>query len=254
MHPETKRKKESTDAGNTNIMDNFSGPRAKRIQGYDLARGVAIFAMVVIDFKAFFCIDKTFPQWLYTLIEYMDRRAAVILVMLAGAGMTLMSRRAGLAETRNTLFRRAVFLMLCGILIDRIWPADILHFYGFFILIGLVMAQLSAPGLLVGAAVFWLISFPGLSDSVCGYLENLTAGGSLPNQLADLFFTGYYPVFPWASFYLIGMWLGRQDLKKRHVTITLFGFRTFNGSIIRVCGIFHSRHGRKNNPGPWHLR
>jgi len=218
-------------------MDNFSGTRAKRIQGYDLARGVAIFAMVIIDFKAFFCIDETFPQWLYTLIEYMDRRAAVILVMLAGAGMTLMSRRAGLAETRNTLFRRAVFLMLCGILIDRIWPADILHFYGFFILIGLVMAQLSAPGLLVGAAVFWLISFLGISESVCGYLENLTAG-SLTNQLADLFFTGYYPVFPWASFYLIGMWLGRQDLKNRHVTITLLGSGLLAAVLSECAGYF----------------
>ena len=218
-------------------MDNFSGPRAKRIQGYDLARGVAIFAMVVIDFKAFFCIDETFPQWLYTLIEYMDRRAAVILVMLAGAGMTLMSRRAGLAKSRNTLFRRAVFLIFCGILIARIWPADILHFYGFFILTGLAMAQLSAPGLLVGAAAFWLISFPGISDSVCGYLENLTAG-SLPNQLADLFFTGYYPVFPWASFYLIGMWLGRQDLKNRHVTITLLGSGLLAAVLSECAGYF----------------
>lgn len=84
------------------------------------------------------------------------------------------------------------------------------------------MAQLSGPGLLAGAAVFWLVSFPGLFDTVYGYLESL-AGSSLPGQLADLFFTGYYPVFPWATLYLLGMWLGRQDLKNRHVTITLLG-------------------------------
>ncbi|MGM0655377.1 MAG: heparan-alpha-glucosaminide N-acetyltransferase domain-containing protein, partial [Thermodesulfobacteriota bacterium] len=201
-------------------MDNIYRPRAKRIQGYDLARGVAIFAMVIIDFKTFFCIDETFPEWLYTFIEYMDRRAAVALVMIAGAGMTLMLRKAELTKTRNTLFKRAVFLMLCGILIARIWPADILHFYGFFILIGLTMAQLSGPGLLIGAAVFWLVSFLGLSDSACGYLESFTAG-SLPSRLANLFFTGYYPVFPWAALYLLGMWIGRQNLKNRHVTITL---------------------------------
>jgi len=218
-------------------MNNISENRAKRIQGYDLARGVAIFAMVIIDFKTFFCIDETFPEWLYTLIEYMDRRAAAILVMLAGAGMTLMSRKAGLAKSRDTLFRRALFLMLCGILIARIWPADILHFYGFFILTGLAMAQFSDPGLLVGAAVFWLVSFLGLSDSFCVYLENFTAD-SLPNQLADLFFIGYYPIFPWATLYLLGMWLGRQDLKNRHVKITLLGSGLLAAVLSECAGYF----------------
>lgn len=109
-----------TDAGKTDIMDNISGHEKKRIQGYDLARGVAIFAMVVIDFKGFFCIDETFPEWLYALIEYMDRRAAVALVMIAGASMTLMIGRVGITKSRNTFFKRAAFLMFCGILISRI--------------------------------------------------------------------------------------------------------------------------------------
>jgi len=226
-----------TDAGKTNIMDNIYRPRAKRIQGYDLARGVAIFAMVIIDFKTFFCIDETFPEWLYTFIEYMDRRAAVALVMIAGAGMTLMLRKAELTKVRNTLFKRAVFLMLCGILIARIWPADILHFYGFFILIGLTMAQLSGPGLLIGAAVFWLVSFLGLSDSAYGYLESFTAG-SLPSRLANLFFTGYYPVFPWAALYLLGMWIGRQNLKNRHVTITLLSSGLLVAILSECAGYF----------------
>lgn len=201
-------------------MNNISERQTKRLQGYDLARGLAIFAMVLIDFKAFFCIDETFPEWLYGLLEYMDRRAAVILVMVAGAGMSLMSRRAGMAKSRNSFFKRALFLMLCGMLISNIWPADILHFYGFFILIGLTMTPLSNPELWVGAAVFWLVSFLGLSDNVCGYLESFSTG-SLSGQLANLFFTGYYPVFPWAAIYLLGMWVGRQDLTNRHVTIRL---------------------------------
>jgi len=216
---------------------NISERGTKRIQGYDLARGLAIFAMVLIDFKAFFCIDETFPEWLYALLEYMDRRAAVILVMLAGAGMSLMSRRAGMAKSRNSFFKRAVFLMLCGMLLSSIWPADILHFYGFFIVTGVAMAQLSSPGLLAGAAVFWLVSFLGLSDSVCGYLESLSAG-SLPSRFADLFFTGYYPVFPWAALYLLGMWVGRQDLKNRHVTIMLLGSGLLTAVLSECAGHF----------------
>ncbi|WP_020587369.1 heparan-alpha-glucosaminide N-acetyltransferase domain-containing protein [Desulfobacter curvatus] len=218
-------------------MNNISGHGSKRIQGYDLARGVAIFAMVIIDFKAFFCIDETFPEWLYAIIEYMDRRAAAALVIIAGAGMTLMSGKAYTEKIRDTLFKRAVFLILCGILIARIWPADILHFYGFFILTGLVMVQLSSPGLLVAAGVFWLGSFIGLFDHVGVYLENLAAG-SLPEQLADLFFTGYYPVFPWAALYLFGMWLGRQDLKNRNNAITLLGSGLLAAVLSECAGYF----------------
>ena len=218
-------------------MNNISERETKRIQGYDLARGLAIFAMVLIDFKAFFCIDETFPEWLYWLLEYMDRRAAVILVMVAGAGMSLMSGRGSMAKSRNIFFKRAVFLMLCGIPLSSIWPADILHFYGFFILLGLAMTQLSSSGLWVWAAVFWLVSFLGICDSVCQYLESLTAG-TLPGRLADLFFTGYYPVFPWAALYLLGMWVGRQDLKNRHVTITLLGSGLLAAALSESAGHF----------------
>lgn len=208
--------------GKTDTMDNILGRRAKRIQGYDLARGVAILAMVLIDFKGFFCTNETFPEWLYAVFEYMDRRAAAALVIISGAGLTLMVRRTGIVKGWNTLFKRAIFLMLCGMLVFRIWQADILHFYGFFILIGLAMARFSSPGLLTGAAVFWMISFLGRCDHICRYLESFTAG-SIPDLLANLCFTGFYPIFPWAALYILGMWLGRQDFKSRHVTITLLG-------------------------------
>lgn len=233
-------------------MDNISERGAKRIQGYDLARGVAIVAMVIIDFKTFFCGDETFPEWLYALIDYMDRRAAVILVMIAGAGMTLLSRRAGMAKSRHTLSKRAVFLMLCGILLSRIWPADILHFYGFFILTGLAMDQLSSPGLLAGAAVFWLVSFLGFSDSVCGYLETLTSG-SLPGLLADLFYR-VLPGFSMGRALSSGHVAGTAGFKKSPDRHGAFGFRAFSGNGISVCRIFGSRYGGQNNAGPWRFR
>ena len=218
-------------------MDNISGRQTKRIQGYDLARGVAILLMVLIDFKSFFCTNETNPEWLYAVFEYMDRRAAAALVMISGAGLSLMIGSACTIQERNTLFKRATFLMLCGMLVSSIWKADILHFYGFFILIGLAMARLSSPGLLIGGAAFWLISFLGRSDHVHGYLVNFTAG-SLPDQLADASFTGFYPIFPWAALYLLGMWLGRQDFKNRQVAITLLGSGLFAVLLSEWAGYF----------------
>ena len=205
-----------------NISDSISERETKRLQGYDLARGLAVFAMVFIDFKMFFCGDETFPEWLFNLIDYMDRRAAALLVMVAGAGITLMLSRADMVKSRNILFKRAVFLILCGIVLSAIWPADILHFYGFFIIIGLAVAGISNPKLITGAVLFWLVGFLSRFDYICGYLEGL-ADGSLASLLANLLFIGYYPIFPWAALYLLGMWLGRLDLKNIHTTITLLG-------------------------------
>lgn len=219
------------------MPDHFSKHKTKRIQGYDLARGVAIFAMVIIDFKEFFCTTEISPEWLYALIGYMDRRAAATLVLIAGAGMSLMFRRSDPEKSRAAIFKRAIFLMLCGILVSRIWAADILHFYGFFLLTGLVMVQLPSRGLLAGAAVCWLVSFFRLSDNICAYLDGLAAG-SLSSQLSDLFFTGFYPVFPWGALYLLGIWLGRQDLKKRHVTITLLSAGLLAAILSECAGYF----------------
>nr|WP_319494721.1 heparan-alpha-glucosaminide N-acetyltransferase domain-containing protein [uncultured Desulfobacter sp.] len=218
-------------------MDSILGRQTKRIQGYDLARGVAILLMVLIDCKGFFCTNETAPEWLYAVFEYMDRRAAAALVIISGAGLTLMIGRAGSIKGRNTLFKRSVFLMLCGMLVSSIWKADILHFYGFFILIGLAMARVSSPGLLIGAAAFWLVSFIGRSDYVHGYLVHFTAW-SLRDQLANLFFTGFYPIFPWAALYILGMWLGRQDFKNRQVAITLLGSGLLAVLISECAGYF----------------
>ena len=73
-------------------------PESNRIIGYDLARGLAILIMVVINFKVMLSVNDTFPGWLSSAVDFMDRRAAVMLVMIAGAGISLMTKK-------NSMFR-----------------------------------------------------------------------------------------------------------------------------------------------------
>ncbi len=176
-----------------------------------MARGVAIFAMLIIDFQTFFSVCDTFPSWLFRVVEYMDRRAAVVLVIVSGAGLSLMFRRAGIQQNRKPLLKRAVFLLLAGALLVQIWRADILHYYGAFIIIGIFLSRLSSPQLLVAAFAAWLAGLIQMVDPAINCLESLPLL-SLSGQVSDLLFTGYYPLFPWAALYIFGMWLGRQNV------------------------------------------
>lgn len=185
----------------------FSPLRQNRIIGYDTARGIALAAMLLINFKAVLSPLQTSPVWLSAAIDLMDRRAAVILVMVAGAGLSLFCRGPGRSRR---LLKRALFLLIAGYLLSAAWSGDILHFYGVYIGIGVLLTSLPNGCLLTAGMMFWAGSWIPFSHGFEWVPEN--AGTSfLLDQAADLLFTGFYPVFPWMAFFVAGMWLGRRD-------------------------------------------
>ena len=64
-----------------------------RIEGFDVARAVAIVGMVVIHFTEALSYE-TMPARLQELVGLLDGRAAALFVILAGIGVTLMTRSA----------------------------------------------------------------------------------------------------------------------------------------------------------------
>ena len=89
-------------------------------------------------------------------------------------------------------------------------------------------SALRAPALLASArSGSW--SGPVLSTRSCA--PTCRSGGAESprfDQLADpgrllceLLFTGYYPVLPWLAYLLVGMGLGRLDLRVRRVQATI---------------------------------
>lgn len=191
----------------------------QRIVGYDLARGLAIAGMVFVNFKVVMVAptDALLYQWLGVL----SGKAAALFVVLAGVGMTLMyasaKRKDGAEKIRQVkinLLKRAVFLFLVGLSYYVIWPADILHYYGVYMVIGIVL--LAAPRVLLQTiSILLVIGYTilllffnyetGWDWNSLEYTGFFTPAGFFRN----LFLNGFHPVIPWVAFLLTGIWLGR---------------------------------------------
>lgn len=198
-----------------------------RIDGLDLARAIAIFGMILVNYFNTMHLgyqgddETTWFSWLHALIE---GRAAPLFIILAGIGVSLMTRKAlvsgdapALGMRRRTILRRSLFLFIVGFLHSWIWDPDIIHFYAFYMTIGSFFLLASERTLLIAALISTLI-FPilfELFDYRTGWdFSTLTYQDlwSIEGSMRHIFYNGFHPVFPWVAFFFIGMWLGRDIL------------------------------------------
>jgi uncharacterized protein len=207
----------------------------KRVVGYDLARALAVIGMVIVNFKiAMHAKVAGAPGWL-RIFDVIDGRASATFVILAGVGLSLLSARgraegdaAQIRADRVTLLKRAAFLFAAGLLYVQLWPADILHFYGAYLVIGAAALTWRSRALL-GAAAAMVLGFALLASffnyeqgwnwQTLVYADFWRPAGFLRNLL----FNGFHPVFPWAGFLLLGLALGRLDLRAPAVRARVFG-------------------------------
>ncbi len=206
----------------------IAGSVSKRIKGYDIARGLAVFIMVFVNFQMVLAIETT-EGLLPVFFDLLHGKGAALFVVLAGAGMSLMVKsarqsddRAKLWSKQSVLLKRAAFLFVFGLLYMPLWSADILHFYGFYISIGALMAAKRSIWLwLLGAALVLMYPFIlSLVDYEAGWnWETLEYAGfwTPTGFLRNLFINGFHPVIPWVAFIFAGLWLGRQDLTDKRV-------------------------------------
>jgi uncharacterized protein len=193
-----------------------------RIAGYDVARAIAVIGMVIVNYHNIFLVGRSrHPHWFTGLAFFLQGRAAAIFVMLAGIGITLMSHKALLSgdavlykKVRQELLRRSVVLFLLGLVFLNWWSSDILHFYGIFLSTGALL--LFAPGfsilLLIGGCLVsgtFLYIFYEASPTL---IKVLLPANPVFELCDGLLMSGQYPVLPWFSFFLVGMWLGRPEI------------------------------------------
>lgn len=220
-------------------MDSTSAPRlpasTARLEGLDLARGLAVGGMVLVNFKFVMGLEGVEAGGLGLLAGIFDGRAAATFVTLAGMGVSLLSRRARqskdpaeLAKARLVLIKRAAFLLAAGFLDSRLWIGDILHFYAAYLLAAAALLD-AEDRTLYGLAAFSAAAFVPLFlflDYEKGWDWELFkyAGQWAPRGLIrHLFFNGFHPVFPWISFLLLGMVLGRKNLDGSKRRLFLLG-------------------------------
>lgn len=211
----------------------------KRIIGIDVARALSVIGMIIVNFKI--VIGENGDNWLKNFVHLFDGKSAATFVVLAGIGLALMTNSAvrnqdqeKLKISRKRIVKRAVFLFVIGLSYISIWQADILHFYGIYMLLTLLFITGKSKQVLIGAVVLILI-YPFLL-LLCNYetgwnftMLEYTDFWTFEGFLRNLFYNGFHPIIPWTAFMLVGLWFGRQDLNnkkfvKKTFLISLFAF------------------------------
>lgn len=214
----------------------------KRIIGIDVARALAVFGMIIVNFKM--VLGGEGNEVAKSITGIFEGKAAATFVVLAGLGLAMMSNSAidqkdlaKLKVVRARLVKRSVFLIILGLSYLVIWPADILHFYGVYMLF--VLAMLRQPPKRIFTVAVLLIFFYPLLMLLWSYdlgwnFETFNYQGfwTISGFLRNLFYNGFHPVLPWASFMLIGFWFGRQDLQNPQ-----FVYKTLRISVIVFASI-----------------
>lgn len=191
-----------------------------RLEGLDLARALALCAMVLVNFHLAMGAPQGQPGWLTALFSALEGRSAATFVMLAGVGLGLGTRRMAWGAAAAHTARRGLFLLGLGLLNVLLFPADILHYYGVYFLLAalclrlpsslLVMLAMGLADLFV-TLIFLFDYQAGWRWADLSYPEFWQPVGFARNLL----FNGWHPVVPWFAFLLAGLWLSRQPLGER---------------------------------------
>jgi uncharacterized protein len=195
------------------------GQTTNRIVAYDRARALAIIGMIFVNTRTIMSIRAIDPRWMNTLIDFITGRAAVVFVMMAGAGMVMAYDRS--SDEKKPLLKkrmliRAALLYMTGLLLMKVWWADILHYYTAFIIGGVILIEKQTHHLQKLLTIIIAVCIP-----ICALATYESEGGELMGtyltqeplpSIVNYFFLGqYYPVFPWFCFFLTGMLLGRLE-------------------------------------------
>jgi uncharacterized membrane protein YeiB len=194
----------------------------QRIIGIDVARALAVIGMIIVNFKVVF--GENGQPWVRAFVSIFDGKAAATFVVLAGIGLALMTNsaiksndQAKLKIVRSRIAKRAVFLFILGISYITIWPADILHFYGIYMAITLLLITRKEHTILF-SGICIIVAYPILTTFLnyeTGWnFDTLNYQGfwTFTGFMRNLFFNGFHPVVPWTAFMLFGYWFGKQDL------------------------------------------
>lgn len=194
----------------------------KRMEGLDIARALAILGMMFVNYALVFQVEPT------SLIAHffigLEGRAAAVFMIVAGIGIGVLSQKGTGKALYSQLCKRSLFLWALGLVLYTTfqWTADILHYYGLFML--LIIPFLKAhKGVIEGGILLVLLLSTYLQLSQ-NYLTGwdfatlrYTDFWSLAGFMRNLLFNGFHPLFPWFAFMLIGLWLSKVDLSQTTV-------------------------------------
>jgi uncharacterized membrane protein YeiB len=237
----------------TAIMPASSVPVKERFLGVDVARGVALFAMLAANIwdAAIGAVDDAGQPTLAGMTVF--GRSATLFVMVAGISLAFIS---GGRHPRQGRDRRAtvVGLIVRALLIAAIGLAlgyaasdnlvVILPFYGLFFLLAIpfiglrprTLALIAAGVALVGPLLLLAatsLDLKPVNDGSLTFTDLFTNPGGFVLQL---FVTGYFPAVVYMAYIFVGMAIGRLDLSSTRVAARLL----VSGLVLTVVAWFTS--------------
>ena len=223
----------------TEPINNDRQKMQQRIIGFDLARAYAIFGMFIVNFNFSFGSIMAPTESVGHFLNIFTGNSTAIFIICAGMGVSLMTNKKDYSKEekvklKSRILKRSLFLFALGLLLYNWWTGDILHFYGgymhfaaFFLFIPkryYLVAAISA--ILVFHILLFIIPITtGWDFTTFKYNDFWTPLGFLRNT----FYNGWNSMFPWLSYFLIGMWLGRLNWNDKFIkrNIFLFGIIVF---------------------------
>lgn len=189
----------------------------ERLGGVDVARGLAVLGM----FTAHLAPGRAGDPWPQGAVQVADGRSAALFVVLAGVSVALLSGGARpvrgelLARARRRIAVRGALLVPIGLVLELLNAplALILLQYALLFVLVLPFLALRAPVLLALAGVVALAA-PPLVFAARDRLEAAPVGGE---AVTDLLVGPYYPVGVWFAYLLVGLAVGRMDLRESGV-------------------------------------
>ena len=204
-------------------------PLAQRLAGPDVVRAVALIGVVVMNYHGYLILrgdaSGVGTGWAADLFNPwtgpLSTRFAATFVLVAGVGVTLLTRRClsdpiQVREMRWRLLRRGVLLYVVGLIVDEIWPGTILPFYGamfaiaagLFTLRGRWIALIGVCAALAGWSIrVW--RFEQQQDGLSTQWLTSPGVGSIRHFVFGVFVNGTHPLLPWLAFLCAGILLGR---------------------------------------------
>ncbi|UKA68115.1 DUF1624 domain-containing protein [Arthrobacter sp. FW306-05-C] len=224
------------------------GQQPGRLRGIDAARGLALLGMMATHLLPTFESNASLtPTWIGLTFS---GRAAALFAVLAGVGLALSTGRdkplegAELSGARRGVALRALVIAAVGLTLGslEVNVAIILVHYAALFLCILPFLGLGVKRLCAWAAG-WILASPVLAYLLrpwllapepplkLGHNPNWEDLGTPSRLLADVFFTGYYPVVQWLSYLLVGLAIGRLVLSKALVPVLLL----VGGTVVAVA-------------------
>jgi uncharacterized membrane protein YeiB len=222
----------------------MTAPTNQRLDGLDLARFLALGGMMLVNFRLAMHPPKG-SAWLEAFFHFFEGKASATFVSLAGLGLVLATTSKSTLEAYSWVTRRALFLLVAGLLNLLVFPADIIHYYAAYFILALPWLKAGKTALAAGIVAVAVVSTCLLLtfDYGEGWDWNTLSYDSLwtlEGFVRNLLFNGFHPVLPWLAFFLTGMLMARLPLHLARVQLGM----VFGGIFLCLLAGLVSHLGR----------